>query len=67
MDDRTTWIAARAYSIWEQQGCPEGRSEQHWAQASEEFDLRVRTRASDDGAEVLELARGYQDDETSAD
>jgi len=26
-------IACRAYQIWESQGCPDGRDEEHWAQA----------------------------------
>jgi hypothetical protein len=29
-------IAARAYKIWQQQGCPEGHEEQHWCQAEQE-------------------------------
>lgn len=53
MVDRTSWIAARAYGIWEEQGCPDGRNDEHWTQASTEYDLRARTRATDDGAEVL--------------
>lgn len=30
-------IAARAYKIWQQQGCPEGREQQHWSQAEQEI------------------------------
>ncbi|WP_395744841.1 DUF2934 domain-containing protein [Prosthecobacter sp.] len=30
-------IAARAYKIWQQQGCPEGCDEQHWRQAEQEI------------------------------
>ena len=26
-------IAARAYQIWQEQGCPDGRADEHWAQA----------------------------------
>jgi hypothetical protein len=33
----TEEIAARAYKIWQQQGCPEGREEQHWWQAEQEI------------------------------
>ena len=33
----TEEIAARAYRIWQQQGCPEGREEQHWSQAEQEI------------------------------
>lgn len=28
-------IAALAYKIWQEQGCPEGREEQHWRQAEQ--------------------------------
>lgn len=31
-------IAARAYEIWLEQGCPEGRDKDHWYQA--ELELR---------------------------
>lgn len=30
-------IQERAYEIWESEGQPQGRSEQHWAQARAEF------------------------------
>ena len=30
MDER---IRDRAYALWEQNGCPEGRAEEHWHQA----------------------------------
>lgn len=30
-------IAARAYKIWQQQGCPEGCEEEHWWQAEQEI------------------------------
>lgn len=28
-------IAALAYKIWQEQGCPEGHEEQHWHQAEQ--------------------------------
>ena len=34
-DDR---IRQRAHEIWEQQGRPEGRQEEHWAQARREIE-----------------------------
>ena len=37
MDDREDRIRARAHQIWEEQGCPEGRHEEHWRQACAEF------------------------------
>ncbi|WP_395747889.1 DUF2934 domain-containing protein [Prosthecobacter sp.] len=30
-------IAALAYKIWQQQGCPVGCEEQHWRQAEQEY------------------------------
>jgi hypothetical protein len=36
--DRTEKIRARAHQIWEREGRPEGRHEQHWAQAAHEID-----------------------------
>lgn len=30
-------IAARAYAIWKEQGCPDGRENEHWQQATEEL------------------------------
>ena len=29
-----TWIRERAYAIWEQEGRPAGRENQHWYQAA---------------------------------
>ncbi|HSN13501.1 MAG TPA: DUF2934 domain-containing protein [Anaeromyxobacteraceae bacterium] len=34
-------IAARAYEIWEEAGCPDGQHEAHWLQAERE--LRARS------------------------
>ncbi|WP_210530475.1 DUF2934 domain-containing protein [Rubellimicrobium arenae] len=35
-DDRESRIRARAYAIWEQEGRPHGRHEDHWNQASQD-------------------------------
>ncbi|TCK28988.1 DUF2934 family protein [Ancylobacter aquaticus] len=35
MDERDETIRARAHQIWEQEGRPEGRAEDHWVQAKE--------------------------------
>jgi hypothetical protein len=32
-DDLVERIRARAYEMWEQEGCPDGRAEVHWEQA----------------------------------
>jgi hypothetical protein len=36
--ERTEKIRTRAYLIWEREGRPHGRAEQHWAQATHEID-----------------------------
>lgn len=36
-DDRDDLIRSRAYEIWEAEGSPNGRHDQHWAQASQEI------------------------------
>jgi len=42
-------IAALAHSIWEKQGCPEGRAMEHWHEAEELF--RERWLADKQGEE----------------
>ena len=37
-DDREDRIRKRAHALWEQNGRPEGRHEEHWHQASQEAD-----------------------------
>lgn len=56
-ESRNEWTATRAYSLWEQAGRPFGEDEKHWAQAVLERNLLERTRASNDGAEVISRAR----------
>ena len=36
--DRIQKIQGRAHAIWEREGRPEGRHEEHWRQASEEIE-----------------------------
>ncbi|NAZ37207.1 DUF2934 domain-containing protein [Rubellimicrobium sp. CFH 75288] len=38
MNDREERIRARAHAIWEREGCPDGRHEEHWRQATAEID-----------------------------
>ncbi|NKL32935.1 DUF2934 domain-containing protein [Rhizobium leguminosarum bv. viciae] len=52
-DRRQEWISKRAYAIWEEQGRPDGRDDEHWRQAVAERDALERTQASSDGREVL--------------
>ena len=35
--DRNDLIRQRAYAIWEQEGRPHGKDEEHWRRASEEM------------------------------
>lgn len=35
MDDREERIRRKAYELWEADGCPEGRHDDHWVQARE--------------------------------
>ncbi|MBW9051370.1 response regulator [Rhizobium mesosinicum] len=58
--NRNEWIAARAYSLWEQAGKPFGQDEVHWQQAVLERDLLERTHASADGLEILERPKAAQ-------
>lgn len=43
MDDRDELIRARAYEIWQAEGSPEGRDEQHWHQAARDVEEAVTT------------------------
>lgn len=61
-DQRSNWISKRAYALWEQAGCPLGRDQDHWLQASTERELMERTMASVDGNEVMTRTRGGVDE-----
>ena len=41
--DRNAQIAARAYAIWQAEGCPEGQALRHWLQAEKETSASDRT------------------------
>jgi hypothetical protein len=57
IDDRNEWISRRAYSLWEEAAKPVGCDREHWLQAEQER-LRLEvSMASEDGAEVTQLAR----------
>ena len=59
-DRRHEWISKRAYAIWEEQGSPYGRDDEHWRQAVAERNALERTKASADGREVLVKFRPKQ-------
>jgi CheY-like chemotaxis protein len=56
-DNRSDWIAARAYALWEQAGRPFWQDQVHWDQAVLERKLLEQTRASADGQEVMDYVR----------
>ncbi|WP_353859577.1 DUF2934 domain-containing protein [Azospirillum formosense] len=47
--DRAERVRRRAHDIWEREGRPEGRHDEHWAQAEAEVDDEIRAeRQSED-------------------
>ena len=48
-------IRDRAYAIWQAEGCPEGRREQHWIQAAAEI-ARAREEAGSSGVDPVPVA-----------
>jgi hypothetical protein len=40
------WISKRAYTLWEKEGHPHGRDEDHWQQAKHEFSLLKTSEAT---------------------
>lgn len=55
MDEQA--VRERAYEIWEEEGRPEGREEEHWRRARRE--VAIREGAMEDEKEDLESARNY--------
>ncbi|HTW54045.1 MAG TPA: DUF2934 domain-containing protein [Stellaceae bacterium] len=49
MAERDDEIRALAYAIWEQEGCPEGRSLDHWLRAEAEIAVDPPVVTPDDG------------------
>ncbi|RUV70509.1 DUF2934 domain-containing protein [Mesorhizobium sp. M5C.F.Cr.IN.023.01.1.1] len=39
MDDRIERIRQRAHEIWEREGRPDGREQEHWERATKEIDV----------------------------
>jgi len=49
-DELEQRIRERAYEIWENEGCPEGRGDEHWQQACAEYsDARADAGAEQAG------------------
>jgi hypothetical protein len=45
MGNRLDHIRLRAHELWEQEGRPHGREEEHWRQAEREFDAQATPSA----------------------
>jgi hypothetical protein len=58
-DDNNQRIRKRAYQIWEEQGCPEGLSTDHWLQAEGE----IREEDAAEGAKAGSSTALTQTDE----
>lgn len=43
--DREAWIAARAHEIWQSEGGPHGRHEEHWRRAVDDYGRNESTAA----------------------
>lgn len=41
--DRESEIRRRAYDLWVRDGRPDGRADEHWKNASEEYEAQERT------------------------
>ena len=62
-DDREDRIRKRAHALWEQNGRPEGRHEEHWHQASQEDDDPTKPQDSESPAtDGTEPAGKYLDE-----
>ena len=55
--NKEDWISQRAYAIWEGEGRPYGRDGENWRQAAAEFERLEMTKASPDGAELIDILR----------
>ena len=63
-DDREDRIRKRAYELWQQEGSPEGKPDDHWLQAEREIDHGDGEIEGDDQpnlAALHEAARQHND------
>jgi hypothetical protein len=47
MNDLEELIRQRAYQLWQDEGCPEGRAQTHWDRASEAIESERQSVASE--------------------
>lgn len=52
-DDLMQKIRDRAHQLWEAEGRPEGRSEEHWERARQEVELADGAKKEPHGAEIV--------------
>lgn len=64
-DNREDRIRARAFALWEAEGCPEGRHAEHWHQAERDIDEAGSSGDVDEPAPGADaVPSGSADDET---
>ena len=54
MDNRQQAISDLAYGMWEAEGCPEGRQDEHWSRAEQEFDQSADIPAGTTDEAIIE-------------
>ncbi|HUO98562.1 MAG TPA: DUF2934 domain-containing protein [Rhizomicrobium sp.] len=47
------WIRARSYRIWEREGRPDGRAEEHWLRAEKEIEAEWHCALDGAGARLV--------------
>jgi hypothetical protein len=58
MDDFDERVQQRAYRLWVEEGCPEGRSDVHWEKARELVAIEENQKLTTKPAPREEVARG---------
>ena len=65
MQDRPGWtkemVQSRAYSLWHEDGCPDGNAWKYWFLAEQELEAE-RLRRITENERMMEVLRGNHDD-----
>ncbi|RKU00114.1 DUF2934 domain-containing protein [Burkholderia sp. Nafp2/4-1b] len=61
--DRETQIRERAYRLWQADGEPDGRADEYWQRAEQEFDAQESGTAAEGSADERASAQGRVDDD----
>lgn len=56
-DDREQRVKERAYQLWESEGRPSGRQDEHWGQARREIEEEDQGRASAEDRPAIGMKR----------